>query len=211
VIASASPSLSKAKLSKAERLLDRVEELARENRIDFVSDPELLRQFWADFEAGRFVYLRDEYTCGAPTAGRHVQEDQGARRRSLGAPLFWDCKNATAALVPAIELTSGVRPLLGLRPGDQVSHAVLGFPKSGARVGEGVPNVGTAGAFLLDPSLWTGMPPLTQSNTKKPFGESGSHEQPREDRLEWFAGRRHRRDGGRGRSHGQAHGRPALR
>jgi hypothetical protein len=148
---------------KAARLLDRVAGLTRENRADFESDPALLRAFWADFEGGRFVYQLDRWACPEVECWDSYR---ALVARIPRAPRPWDCKKATAALAAALAL-GGADVVIGMRPGERVSHAVLGVVRPGAqrrpgnRIGERAFNVGTAEVSLLDPSVWTGMQPLT--------------------------------------------------
>lgn len=154
--------------AKAKRLLDRVEELTRANVADFTANPALLRQFWQDFDGGGFVYVLDRWACPEPACWDTYRE---LRERVPRAPRPWDCKKATAALGAALAV-EGVPLALGLRPGERVSHAILGVLPSGSAIGA-QPSSGSVGTAAgkdlgadprirpLDPSVWTGMQPLT--------------------------------------------------
>jgi hypothetical protein len=150
--------------AKAERLLDRLDRLTRANLRDFEASPALLAQFWRDFDGGGFEYQIDRWACPELECWDTYRE---LLERVRTRPRPWDCKKASAALGAAL-LRDGAPIVIGLRPGENVSHAVLGvLPPSSAIGSRGPQPVGTAGTSgpdprvrVLDPSVWTGMSPL---------------------------------------------------
>jgi len=137
--------------ARIQRLLGRLQWLARKNREDFESDPVLLAQFSSNLSSGKHLYVLDPETCGQPDCWNTYKELL-ARDRDR-ARIRLDCEDASAALAGALAL-KGKPALMGLRPGRKISHAVAGL-----RDGEGT--------ILLDPAVWAGMKPLSDEQYRE--------------------------------------------
>lgn len=139
--------------ARIQKLLGRLQWLARKNRDDFASDPVLLARFGSNLSEGRHEYVLDPDVpeCGQPDCWNTYRELLARDRNRMRIRL--DCEDASAALAGALSLR-GKPALMGLRPGKKISHAVAGLRDED-------------GTILLDPAVWAGMKPLSDEQYRE--------------------------------------------
>jgi hypothetical protein len=139
--------------ARIQKLLGRLQYLARRNRDEFQADTVLLARFSDNLSTGRHEYKLDPDVpeCGQPDCWNTYRELLARDRDRLRIRL--DCEDASAALAGALALR-GKPALMGLRPGKKISHAVAGLRDAD-------------GTILLDPAVWAGMKPLSDEQYRE--------------------------------------------
>ena len=138
---------------KSERLLNRLDYLARKNIKDFRADPTLLARFERNLRLELHDYQLDPKVCGENDCWHTYAEL--LRRDGDGGKIRLDCEDAACALAAALAL-SGEPALVGVKVGRRVSHAIAGVGRPGL---DGQMKRGAA-VVLYDPAVWAGMQPL---------------------------------------------------
>jgi hypothetical protein len=141
---------------RADRLLSRLQYLAKRNLKDFETDPSLLAAFERNLRLERHDYRLDPDVCGEPDCWHTYRELLA--RDGAADKIRLDCEDAACALSAALFL-AGAPALVGVKLGSgRVSHAVCGIGRTGS---DGEMKRGSA-VLLCDPAVWAGMVPLPE-------------------------------------------------
>lgn len=128
-----------------QRVLRELRGLAEANLWDFASVPGLTAEYAAALRWGRFKYIDDLATCGDVDCWSTFIS---LRDRYRSGPLLADCEDLASAHAAYLSL-KGEAAMVGVVPGQRISHAVCGVLAPNGR-----------DVRLLDPSVWAGMRPL---------------------------------------------------
>lgn len=149
--------------------------LARANWTEFSSDQSLCQSFYANLKGKKHRYISDKATCGfadcwssyRALVGRYQKKHDRfckcadpicANKRRLVAKypgvILLDCEDAACSLSGWLQSQCYTkdRILVGLVPGNKVSHAVSGVLKPDNSI------------HVLDPARWYGMSETTYEN-----------------------------------------------
>lgn len=129
-----------------ERTLRELRGLAEANLYDFVSDPACARAYAECLRRGCFSYVDDLRTCGDLDCWSTFLSLRD--RYGTGGKILADCEDLAAAHAAHLALM-GEAAMVGIVPGQRISHAVCGVLAPNGR-----------DVRLLDPSVWAGMSPL---------------------------------------------------
>lgn len=121
--------------------------LAETNLYDFRRSPRLAAQYAACLRRGCFRYVDDWSTCGELDCWSSMLSLRD--RYGHKGPILADCEDLASAHAAHLAL-EGQPAMVGIRPGRRISHAVCGVLMKDGR-----------GVAMLDPSVWAGMPPLS--------------------------------------------------